>query len=113
LAMATVGRATAQYGDGNGKGTGEPRPGQAGAGEMTLVEAAQLVERLQGRAAHERELEALRIARDALLVVVSEGFSTLRERLRPAEGPDRETEPVRALPGGSTVSFRAAFSPHR
>jgi hypothetical protein len=49
---------------------------------MTLIEAAQLMERLQGRAAHTGELEALRIARDALLTIVSEGFVTLRERLK-------------------------------
>ena len=69
---------------------------------MTLVEAAQFIERLQGRAAHERELEALRIARDALLVIVSEGFSTLEDRLR--SGRQAFPEPA---------SVRAALSPHR
>lgn len=50
-------------------------------GRMTLMDAAFLVERLQARAAHEGELQALRIARDALLVLVSEGYSTLGQRL--------------------------------
>jgi hypothetical protein len=48
---------------------------------MTLMEAAELVERMQSRAAHIREYEALRIARDALLTIVSEGFLTLPDRL--------------------------------
>lgn len=51
---------------------------------MHLVEAATLVERLQGRAAHAGEIEALRIARNALLLLVAEGYSTLYERLRAA-----------------------------
>ncbi len=50
-------------------------------GRMTLMDAAFLVERLQARAAHAGELQALRIARDALLVLVSEGYSTLGQRL--------------------------------
>lgn len=53
---------------------------------MSLVEAAMLMERLQGRAAHAGEIEALRIARDALLVIVAEGYSTLHERLKAAAG---------------------------
>lgn len=52
-------------------------------GKMTLMEAAFLVERLQGRAAHAGEIEALKIARDALLTIVAEGYCTLGERLRP------------------------------
>ena len=52
-------------------------------GKITLVEAARLVERLQGRAAFAREFEALRIARDALLTIVAEGYATLDDRLRP------------------------------
>jgi len=48
---------------------------------MNLIDAAQLIERLQMRAAHEGELKALKIARDALLTIVSEGFSTLDDRL--------------------------------
>lgn len=60
---------------------------------MTLVEAAELMERLQRRAAHQGEIEALRIARDALLVILSEGYTTLGERLRrdtqPSEGTSR------------------------
>ena len=51
---------------------------------MNLVDAAQTVERLQLRAAHEGELTALKIARDALLIIVSEGFMTLDARLRGA-----------------------------
>lgn len=47
---------------------------------MTLVEAAELVERIQRRAAVPRELEALQQARDALLVIVSEGFLCLTDR---------------------------------
>jgi hypothetical protein len=47
---------------------------------MTLVEAAELVERIQRRAAVPRELEALQQARDALLVIVSEGFLSLTDR---------------------------------
>jgi hypothetical protein len=50
-------------------------------GRMTLIEAATFMERLQGRAAHARELEAMQIARDALLTIVSEGFVTLKDRL--------------------------------
>jgi len=49
---------------------------------MELVEAAEIVERLQGRAAHKGELDALRIARDAILTIVSEGFTTLEDRLK-------------------------------
>jgi len=49
---------------------------------MNLVDAAQTVERLQLRAAHEGELQALKIARDALLIIVSEGFTTLDARLK-------------------------------
>lgn len=49
---------------------------------MNLVDAAQTVERLQLRAAHEGELKALKIARDALLIIVSEGFLTLDARLK-------------------------------
>jgi hypothetical protein len=56
---------------------------------MTLMEAAFLVERLQGRAAHSGELEALRIACDALLTMVSEGYLTLGDRLHPHRGAHR------------------------
>jgi hypothetical protein len=84
-----------------------------GVENLTLVEAAQLIERLQNRAAHERELEALRTARDALLIIVSEGCTTLAERLHPDAEPAPDPEPVRPLAGGSTASFRAVFSPHR
>lgn len=61
---------------------------------MNLVDAAQTVERLQLRAAHEGELKALKIARDALLIIVSEGFLTLDARLHgqrteaPAQSPE-------------------------
>ena len=51
-------------------------------GKMTLMEAAFLVERLQGRAAHAGEVEALKIARDAILTIVAEGYRTLGDRLR-------------------------------
>jgi hypothetical protein len=53
---------------------------------MKLMEAALLVERLQGRAAHAGEVEALQIARDALLTIVAEGYSTLADRLTNAAG---------------------------
>jgi hypothetical protein len=60
-------------------------------GKMTLLEAAFLMERLQGRAAHAGEVEALRIARDALLTIVAEGYSTLADRLR---GFPRQDQPA-------------------
>ena len=50
-------------------------------GKMRLIEAASVVERLQSRAAHAGEVEALRIARDALLTIVAEGYVTLADRL--------------------------------
>jgi hypothetical protein len=50
-------------------------------GKMKLMEAALLVERLQARAAHAGEVEALQIARDALLTIVAEGYTTLADRL--------------------------------
>ncbi len=50
-------------------------------GKMRLIEAAFVVERLQSRAAHEREVGALKIARDALLTIVAEGYVTLADRL--------------------------------
>lgn len=50
-------------------------------GKMNLMDAALLVERLQSRAAHAGEVEALRIARDALLTIVAEGYTTLADRL--------------------------------
>ena len=108
-------------GNGNGHGNGHASPVHEGVGNLTLIEAAQLIERLQGRAAHERELEALQIARDALLVIVSEGFTSLKERLQTdlqtdleaAQEPEQEPEPMRALAGGSSARFRAASSPHR
>jgi len=49
---------------------------------MNLIEAAEIIERLRGRAAHNGELDALKIARDAVLTIVSEGFATLEARLR-------------------------------
>ena len=69
-------------GNGNGNGNGKRPINGESVGRMTLMEAAQLMERLQGRAAHTGELEALRIARDALLTIVSEGFVTLKDRLK-------------------------------
>lgn len=61
-------------------------------GHMKLMDAALLVERLQSRAAHAGEVEALKIARDALLTIVAEGYTTLADRL--GEGPNgvRRTE---------------------
>jgi hypothetical protein len=50
-------------------------------GRMNLMEAALVVERLQARAAHAGEVEALKIARDALLTIVGEGYTTLADRL--------------------------------
>ena len=50
-------------------------------GKMKLMDAALLVERLQARAAHQGEVEALKIARDALLTIVAEGYTTLADRL--------------------------------
>ena len=79
------------------------QPGSNGSrdsGRMTLIEAATFMERLQGRAAHSRELEAMQIARDALLTLVSEGFQTLKERLqRDAVTPaSREPAPSQQMP---------------
>jgi hypothetical protein len=56
-------------------------------GKMKLMDAAVLVERLQARAAHAGEVEALKMARDALLTIVAEGYATLSDRL--GDGPDR------------------------
>jgi hypothetical protein len=50
-------------------------------GKMKLMDAALVVERLQARAAHAGELEALKLARDALLTIVAEGYLTLADRL--------------------------------
>jgi hypothetical protein len=58
-------------------GTNGARPN----GRMKLMEAACVVERMQSRAAHAGEVEALKIARDALLTIVAEGYATLAERL--------------------------------
>jgi hypothetical protein len=68
-------------GNGHGNGHGHQAGGHGSVGKMTLLEAAQVIERLQVRAAHTAELEALRIARDAVLTIVSEGFLTLKDRL--------------------------------
>ena len=119
--METSALASPQNGNGNGQAHGQTPAAHPSVEKLTLVEAAQVIERLERRAAHERELEALRIARDAVLVIVSEGFTTLGDRLRTdflsvrgaLPEPALEPEPVRGLPGGSTASCRAAFSPHR
>jgi len=66
----------------DGNENGHQGNGHRRVGKMTLLEAAETVERLQGRAAHAAELEALQIARDALLTIVSEGFLTLKDRMR-------------------------------
>jgi len=65
---------------------------------MNLVDAAQTVERLQLRAAHEGELKALKIARDALLIIVSEGFTTLDARLKSQAGMAATARPATATP---------------
>lgn len=64
-------------------------------GQMTLMEAARFMERLQARAAHAGEVEALRIARDALLTLIADGYATLEERLAAMSGDDG----VRAVGG--------------
>ena len=61
-------------------------------GKMKLMDAALLVERLQSRAAHAGEVEALRIARNALLTIVAEGYTTLEDRLRGEPGWTERTE---------------------
>lgn len=58
-------------------------------GKMRLLDAALVIERLQGRAAHAGEVEALRIARDALLIIVAEGHATLADRLSEATSQAR------------------------
>ena len=59
-------------------------------GTMKLMEAALLMERLQARAAHAGEVEALKMARDALLTLVAEGYTTLADRLGERQnGTDR------------------------
>ena len=71
--------------NGNGNGT---KPN----GHMKLMDAAVVVERLQSRAAHAGEIEALRIARDALLTIVAEGYTTLSDRLGERPNGARRTE---------------------
>lgn len=61
---------------------------------MTLIEAAEFMERLQRRAAHQGEVQALQVARDALLILASEGHATLGDRLN-REGKDRDRTGVR------------------
>ena len=61
-------------------------------GKMNLMDAALLVERLQSRAAHAGEVEALKIARDALLTIVAEGYTTLADRLGGGPNETRRTE---------------------
>jgi hypothetical protein len=60
---------------------------------MRLLEAAILMERLQGRAAHAGEIEALRMARDALLTIMGEGYATLAERLGEPANEERRPDP--------------------
>jgi len=59
-------------------------------GTMKLMEAALVVERLQARAAHAGEVEALRMARDALLTIVAEGYATLADRLGDGRDGNRQ-----------------------
>lgn len=61
-------------------------------GTMNLMEAALVVERLQARAAHAGELEALKIARDALLTIVAEGYTTLADRLGERQLEERRSK---------------------
>jgi hypothetical protein len=61
-------------------------------GKMKLMDAAVVVERLQARAAHAGEVEALKIARDALLTIVAEGYTTLADRLGEVPSATRRTE---------------------
>jgi hypothetical protein len=61
-------------------------------GKMKLMDAAVVVERLQSRAAHAGEVEALRIARDALLTIVAEGYLTLSDRLGEGLNGARRTD---------------------
>jgi len=63
-------------------------------GKMKLMEAALLVERLQARAAHAGEVEALQIARDALLTIVAEGYTTLADRLGNGNNGEQRPEAV-------------------
>ena len=71
----------------NGTNRDDVLHGSRANGGMTLMEAAFLVERLQRRAAHGGEVEALKIARDAILTIVAEGYQTLGDRLsRPVNG---------------------------
>lgn len=75
----------------NGNGRADLLYGIRTNGKMTLMEAAFLIERLQGRAAHGGEVEALKIARDAILTIVAEGYQTLGDRLRrPVNGTSVE-----------------------
>jgi hypothetical protein len=60
-------------------------------GKMKLMDAALVMERMQARAAHAGEVEALRVARDALLTIVAEGYLTLADRL--GEGADGTRRP--------------------
>ena len=66
----------------NGTNGDDVLHGSRANGKMTLMEAAFLIERLQRRAAHAGEVEALKIARDAILTIVAEGYETLGDRLR-------------------------------
>ena len=61
-------------------------------GKMRLMDAALVVERLQARAAHAGEVEALRLARDALLTIVAEGYVTLADRLGEGANGSRRTD---------------------
>ena len=61
-------------------------------GKMNWMDAALLVERLQSRAAHAGEVEALKIARDALLTFVGEGYTTLADRLGDGANGAHRTE---------------------
>ena len=61
---------------------------------MNLIDAAQAMERLHNQSVLEPERQALWTARNALLVIVSEGFDTLDARLRGREARLPRTETV-------------------
>ncbi len=84
------------------------QPGANGTGpngKMKLMDAALVVERMQSRAAHAGEVEALKIARDALLTIVAEGYVTLIDRLTP------ELTSVEAVRSGLTQAEACGLHP--
>jgi len=88
LKFLTDGVLRMQTGASGSHGTNGSKPN----GTMKLLEAALLVERLQARAAHAGEVEALKMARDALLTIVAEGYVTLADRLGEGVNGTRRTD---------------------